>query len=273
MNQSQSYDRINWFAKLVFGYFFVLLLYRIHSHSMLWYTFGQPLKCPGTDYTFWISHLLGFPNYIIQYKWLCLFIDVAIIALNLICFFRNEKRYLYCLALVLLFFIQRITVESYSCSHTKSISCLFIGLLPFCFKKKNDIELLIEFGRYFLIYIFLISAWNKLMNGALTDAESFSNTLISQHLDLATLHPKHISYKIAIFLIQYPILANLSFKLLFIIQSSFLIGIFSKRFDRILFVLLVLFAISSYFIMRIYNFDIVLLGLTLLYFPVGKKSG
>lgn len=134
--------------------------------------------------------------------------------------------------------------------------------------------MLIEFGRFFLIYILVISAYSgSREHGALLGTDTFSAILVNQHTDLAVLHPGHISYKVAKLLIQYPFAANLAFKLLFITQSFFIIGIFTKRADRILFVLLMGFAISTYLVMRIYNFDITLLGFSLLYFPISKKRG
>ncbi|MBK9328204.1 MAG: hypothetical protein IPM95_02590 [Sphingobacteriales bacterium] len=267
------HTKVEKYAKRVFIWFFLLLLFRIYSHALLIYTFDQPVKGPGTDYTFWLSHLLCFPEFIIHNRWACCIIDAGVIMLSLAAVLSDKNRNGITILLILFFFVQRITLESYSVSHTKSISCLFAALLPFCFKKSETTELLIEFGRFFLIYILVISAYHKFQHGALLGTDTFSAILVNQHTDLAVLHPGHISYKVAKLLIQYPFAANLAFKLLFITQSFFIIGIFTKRADRILFVLLMGFAISTYLVMRIYNFDITLLGLSLLYFPISKKRG
>ncbi len=263
---------INKYAKILFLYFLILYVYRINSHTLLISTFNQPIKCPDTDYTFWLSHLLQFPDYIITHYWLCWTIDIGVVLLIIGCILFNKSRYIFSILLFIIFFIQRITIESYSCSHTKSISCLFIALLPFCFKKEKNIELMIEFGRYFLIYILLISAYHKYHYGALLNFNNFSNVLIHQHVDLATLNLTHISYRIASYLIKNPCIATFSFYTLFITQVSFIVGILTKRFDRILFILLIGFAIATYLIMRIYNFDITVLGLTLLYFSNSKNK-
>lgn len=268
-----NHTNIDKYAKRVFIWFFLLMLFRIYSHALLTYTFDQPVKGPGLDYTFWLSHLLSFPDLIIHNWWACVLIDTGVIVLSLAAILSDKKRSAITILLILFFFIQRMTLESYSVSHTKSISCLFVALLPFCFKKKENTELLIEFGRYFLIYILVISAYHKFQHGALFGKDTFSIILINQHADLAILHPSHISLKVAKLFINHPVAANLAYKLLFFTQASFIIGIFTKRADRILFVLLMGFAISTYFVMRIYNLDITLLGLTLLYFPIGKKRG
>lgn len=270
MNNEQKHIQLDNYAKIIFTYFLVLYFYRIYSGSILTAIFNQPLKDAGTDFTFWMLNLTQLPSFIISNYWCCVIIDSSILLLSVVCIFKNKHRYIFASLMLLLFFVQRITVETFSATHTKSISCVMIALLPFCLKKEENVTLLIEFGRFFLIYILVISAYHKFMNGALTP-DSFVNVLINQHLDLATLHPTHISYRVAHYIINHPTLANILFYALFITQISFIAGVFTKKFDKILFFLLICFAISTYYIMRIYNFDITILGLSLLYFINPKK--
>lgn len=224
------------------------------------------MKGPDADYTFWLSHCIGFPHYIIQHFWACLLVDISVVVLSITCFVSDKYRNIFCILLILFFFIQRITIETYSCSHSKSMSTVFIALLPFCFRKNKNFNLVAEFARYFLIYILVASAFYKFYNGALLEPTNFATVLINQHSDLAILNPTHISYRVASVLIAHPILAAISFILLFITQAIFIIGLFTKKYDGILFICLMSFAVTTYFIMRIYNFDIILLGLFLLYF-------
>ncbi len=261
----------NTFARLLFGYFILLLVYRFNSGTFLIFTCGQPMKGPEMDYTFWLSHCTGFPHFVIQHYWACLLIDAGVIIFSLTCFISDKSRFLYCTLLMLFFFIQRITIESYSCSHSKSMSAVFIALLPFCFKKDKHMNLVVEFSRYFLLFIMLSSALHKFTNGLLFSPENFVNVLINQHSDLAILNPEHISYRIAQKLIAHPKLAATSYILLFCTQAVFMVGFFTRKYDTILFMLLIVFAVTTYYIMRIYNFDIVVLGLFLLYYPSSDK--
>lgn len=261
----------NTFARLLFGYFLLLLIYRFNSGTFLVFTSGQPMKGPEMDYTFWLSHCAGFPHFLIQHYWACLLIDAGVVIFSLCCFISDKSRYLYCILLVLFFFIQRITIESYSCSHSKSMSAVFIALLPFCFRKDKNMNLVVEFSRYFLIFIMFSSAAHKFTNGLLFSPENFATVLINQHSDLATLNPKHISYIIAQKLIAHPKLAAASYILLFCTQAVFMVGFFTRKYDTVLFLFLLAFAVTTYYIMRIYNFDIVVLGLFLFYFPRSDK--
>ncbi len=261
-----NFNNRNNYAKLVFGYFAIIMLYRFHSTQFLTFIYNQPLKSPELDYTFWLSHLLFFPHFIITHLKACYFIDAGVVIFLVGCLFSDTYRTSFAKLFFIFFFIQRITLESYSCSHTKSISCLFVAFLPFCFKDDDIFDLLVEFGRYFLIFILISAAYFKFVNGGLTAPNNFVHQLVNQHTDLATLNPHHISYRIASYLITHPTAATISYKLLFLTQLSFVIGIFTKRYDRFLFIGLIGFSITTYFIMRIYNFDISVLGLSLFYF-------
>lgn len=255
------------FGRLLFGYFLLLLVYRFHSDTFLVYAYGQPMKGPEMDYAFWLSLCSGFPHYIIRHYWACLLVDLAVIIFSFACFISEKNNYRFSILLILFFFLQRITIETYACSHSKSMSAVFIALLPFCFKDDKNFRLMAEFARYFLVYILITSAFYKFHNGALLDPTNFAVTLINQHSDLATLNPTHICYRIATRLIAHPMLAGISYVFLFLTQAVFITGVFTKKYDRVLFIFLVVFAVMTYFIMRIYNLDITILGLYLLYFP------
>jgi hypothetical protein len=259
------------YAKWIFAYFLILLIYRWHSGTFLTFIYGQPMKEPQLDHLFWLSLCAGFPHFIIQHYWACFLVDTLVVILALACLLSEKHLVWWCRLLLIFFFIQKVTVEIYSCSHSKSNTCVFVAMLPFCFRDKTSFTLLIETGRYFLIYILVSSSFHKLNNGELMAPYNFAIVLVNQHSDLATLNPQHICYRIASALIAHPLWAAISYELLFFTQASFLAGVFTKNADRLLLILLVGFAVMTYYIMRIYNFDIVMLGLTLLYFPASQK--
>lgn len=230
------------------------------------------MKGPSLDHVFWLSHCTGFPRFIIQHYSAALLVDTAVVLFTLLCFFSEKYRHLFAGLLILFFLAQRITIESYACSHTKSMSALFIALLPFCFKREKNFYLTAEFSRYFLLYVLSVSAFYKLYNGAALQPQNFAVTLVNQHTDLATLHPAHICYQISSYLVSHPNIAGISYILLFLTQAAFFIGFFTKKYDRILFLLLVFFVIFTYLIMRIYNYDILVLGLYLLFSGIKNKQ-
>ena len=262
----------NTYAKLIFGGTLLLMLYRLHATQFLFFIYHQPIKDPTADYTFWLSLCLYFPQFIINHLWACLFIDIAVVVVLLAALFSAKNRHLYARLFLFFFFIQRITLETFSCSHVKSVTCIFAAILPFCVKDDETFDLLVDFGRYLLAYILLSAAYHKFTNGALFASNNFAHQLVNQHIDLATLYPTHISYKIAAYLITHPLLATIMYKLLFLSQVVFVTAFFTKKFDKILFVFVFAFAVNTYFIMRIYNFDLALLSMCLFYFKAKNKT-
>ena len=222
----------NTFAKVLFGYFLILLIFRFQSGAFLIFQYQQPIKGFGIDWIFWLSACSGFPQYIIQHYWACVVVDSTVVILSIACFFSTKWRNLFCIALLIFFFLQRMTLETYACTHSKSTAALFIALLPFCFKSEKNFSLVSEFSRYFLLYILIISAFYKFYNGALLSPENFAVTLVNQHSDLATLNPQHISYSIASVLIAHPLYAGVAYIVLFLTQVIFVIGVLHENMTR-----------------------------------------
>lgn len=266
------YMNRNSYARLVFGYFLVLFLYKYYDAQILLSIVNAPLKGHDVDYTYLLFLATGLPQYIISHTWTCILFDWGSFIFLLACIFSNKYRHWFARFFILFFFIQRFTLETYSSAHTKSISCLLFAFLPFCFKDDEMYELAVGFGRYFLIFILVSAAYHKLTNGALLTSGNFVNQLINQHTDLAILQPTHISYQVAHYLILHPMLSNFLYKLLWVAQLTFVAGIFTKKYDRYLWIILMAFAVSTYFIMRIYNFDITVLGWSLWFYKIRKSS-
>src|SRR3954471_13856294 len=169
-----SHINRNTFAKWGLGYFLLLLIYRWNSSTFLLFSYGAPMKGPELDYAYWITLCTGLPHFIINHYWACILIDAGVVMCSVGCFISEKHRHIFCRLLIIFFFIQRVTIETFSCSHSKSISCVFIALLPFCFKSEMNFNLVLEAGRYFLIFVMVASAFNKFNNGALMHPYNFS---------------------------------------------------------------------------------------------------
>ncbi len=251
------------YARWVLFYFAVMLAVRFWSGRYLTYIFDQPMKGPDLDYTFWVTYLTGIPQFIIHHLWACKLVDGLVVVILFISFFFPKPNKLF-IALVIVFFFEHITVESFSDNHSKNAVCIFMALLPLCFNEKY-FEIMVEFVRYFLIFILVSAAYHKFHNGAVTDMDHFQKIQIQQHLDLAILNPNHPSYIISKFLIDHAFIAYLFFLGLVLMQLAFVAGIFTKRFDGFLFFLLFVFVLSTYVLMRIYIWEMLTAGFVFFY--------
>jgi hypothetical protein len=251
------------YARSIVVIFLLLYIYRIFSGRLITNLHGAPLKIAGLDYTYWAFLLTQIPQFIIKNYTAGLLIDVLIPVVALCLFFRYNIKYL-AIMLMALFFFQCGTLAIFSGNHNKVMVSIFMAFLPLCVSKKH-FEIILEFSRYFLVFVIVSAAYHKLHNGAVFSYSHFYNALMVQHIDLSLLRPHHISYAITQFLLQSKAYSFAAFTVLFGVQLSFIIAVFTKKADAILFVFLLLFVMFTYLIMRIVSIDLLILAPTLWY--------
>jgi hypothetical protein len=239
-----------------------LLLVRLAGGKYLIDFEGQPLKAIENSYSYWLSLLLFFPHYIINNTWACYFVDITTTILPVIAIFSTSNRRFFTGSFLIFLFVQTVTVEIFSCSHSKSVICLFLVTIPLIFEDTAFI-ILSRFSRYFGASIFISAAYYKYVNGALLTHGNFSITLVNQYSDRAILNPSHWLYQIAQVVINNPDLGDFFFTLLFISQFVFLLTFVTIKFDKLLLIPLISFAFLTYLFMGIYNLDILMIGIPL----------
>jgi hypothetical protein len=256
MNNKNKYISIS-YEKSVLLIFFFLYIIRLFSGRYLYSIAYQPMKAPELDYTFWFFLLTKIPQFLIGHPYFSLVIDISILLLIIYLFISNKFNLILKCLLLILFFIQHITVETYSCMHSKSGVLIFIALIPMFFKNEDE-KLMIEFVRYFVIFILVSAAYHKIHNHAIFTLNHFQYVMYEQHVDLQVLNPNHLTYKIATILRSNVYYAYIAFMMLFVTQISFVVGIFTKKYDNKLIFLLIMFVFMTYLVMRIQIVDMLM---------------
>lgn len=249
----------------VFVYVLIVLGFRFFGGKFLVDFYDQPLKDIGESYFYWLSILSFFPNYIIHHYWACLFVDTLVVILPILCIFFYSK-YIKVLTMLflLLFWIQTSTVEIFTLSHSKSVVCIFLVILPILFIKKKFL-LMIDFARYAGAYFIVSAAYFKYANGALLKKGNYSIALVNQYYDRAIMNPEHFLFQIATYIIDRPWLGDILFRMLFLSQVLFVLTFFTRKLDKLLVVNLFLFSTLTYVFMGIYNYDIFILSIPLFF--------
>lgn len=218
---------------------------------------------PEVDNTFWLVLASGIPELIIQNPTLCIVVDVLVVCSAGLSYIRKDKR-TSTITFLILFFIQTITVEAYTNSHSKTAVCIFLTLIPFAFNR-DIFKRWWELARYFLGFLMVNSAISKLYYGGLSFKGQMENILAQQHADMFTFSPDHTQTRMIKFLLNQPAFANSLYILAFTLQLSFVVVFFTKKWDKMLAVLLLSFVIITYMLMRIYNMDLLIMIFPLLF--------
>ena len=254
--------RIRYYGFLVFGFILLAIFYRFMGNNLLFQLGNAPLKNPGIDNTYWLFHLLYIPQILMEYNLLKYIIDFFILFFTFISLVSYIKRPS-AISLFVVLFIYLITVQSYTANQNKTSVALLLMIIPFMVKQENFFYIW-EALRYYLLFMIGSSGIYKLINGALFSPGHFSDVLFLQHTDLMVMNPDHFSLVLSKPFIENSFLGFLAFFLVFLVQTSFIVGFFTKKYDKLLFVLLYGFFIFTYLFVRIQNFEFLILGFTLL---------
>lgn len=169
-------------------------------------------------------------------------------------------------------FINWVYVLVYTLYPTNSIEAHTAWLLfPVLFAAVNlrTFYFLLRGLRYFFIYFFFSAGIWKLINGGAFEPSQMSGILLAQHATLLVSDPASWQAKFIYLLIQMPLTGFILYWIGMLIELFFGVGFFSRRFDKLLIVIFLLFLVFDYLIMRIPYFEVIPFILTLWYSKYG----
>lgn len=105
--------------------------------------------------------------------------------------------------------------------------------------------------RLYVLFIFCSAAMWKLFRGAIFEGDQFINILRNQHIEHLVLFQNHITTHVANWLIGHTAVAYIFYLLIAGLQLSFIIGFFTRKYDRILLVGFLLFILGDFLVMRV----------------------
>jgi len=217
---------------------------------------GQPfIHIPRVDPLIWTLIASGIPDLIVQSSFLSLALDVIVVLPVLIILLKNNKAPQWTRPLIglhiLIFSFYLLIIFSFP---TLSIrKYLGLVIVPFVFLAGSDKRYFknLELLRYYVLFIFSSSAIWKISRGALFDSEQFYNIMRAQHFDHIINFASHISSQVGLFFIEHPGLAQFFYWQVTLIQLSFIIGAFTKKYDHFLLAGFLLFIVGDFLVMRI----------------------
>ncbi|MES2621499.1 MAG: hypothetical protein V4615_11670 [Bacteroidota bacterium] len=204
----------------------------------------------------------GIPQFITSGSLVPALIDVCWYALPILFLLTNERIYAILFSIVTLIYF--LTYNVAAAHHYHGLVGLLIVTIPFWTKKEERFHFLWEAARYYWLYIFASAALWKISRGTVFYADQLSNILKSQQINLLLQHPDTFKAHIAQYLIANPSTAHLVLIVNVLLQLSFSIGFFTKKFDTYLFWLAIIFSIANYYVMGIASFELLILNFTLM---------
>jgi len=171
---------------------------------------------------------------------------------------------------VLMLLINWCYVQCYTLYPSNSIEGHIAWLFfPFLFLANDEktFKLLFEGLRYFFLYFFVSAGIWKLVQGGVFNLAEMSGVLLYQHNQLLSSSPGYWQTDLISYLVLHTQLSYFLYLSATLLELFFIIGFFTKKYDRFLAILFVLFLIADYYLMRIPYFELTPLLLTLLLKP------
>lgn len=141
--------------------------------------------------------------------------------------------------------------------------------LAFCTNDPGRFRKVLAFCRYYYLYIFFTAAMWKIIRGAVFNPDEMSRILLLHHAEVLTGSPGFWLNPLLSYLVDHPGISQLIYIGAVLLELLFVVGFFTRRFDRLLIGAAVLFVVSDLFLMRI-PYLIILMGSVTLW--IGSKS-
>ncbi len=249
-------------AYFVFGVAMYICFYHLISNSMLAQMQQPPFIFQETEWVYKLYLATSIPQFITSHTVVASLFDVSLLVFTV--GFLLSKRRIFAVLFSLVALNYFLTFNLVTGHHYHGLVGVLIISIPFWFKSEQRFNFGWEAVRYYLLYIFSSAALWKILRGSAFYHDQLSNILKSQQIDLLLQNPENYKAHIAQYLISH---SNVTHALLIttvMVQLSFLVGFFTRKYDMVLLVLSILFVMVNFYVMGILSFELLILNLTLL---------
>lgn len=180
---------------------------------------------------------------------------------------KKNERYGQILAICMLV-INWLYVQCYTLYPTNSIEGhLSWLLLPVLFstRKLKSFYFVLHSLRYFFLFFFASAAIWKFRQGGFFNIEQMSGVLLLQHKEFLIAAPDNWYTHCIYWLIRHQTFGYILYAAATLLELAFVVGFFTRKYDKWLFAAFILFLVMDVLVMRIPYFDLLPFAFTLLF--------
>ena len=262
MKTSRRYTIISLYCVIFYG----LMLYK-YFNGMFLFQLQPSFFYARQDIFTWIFMQTGLHQWLLNNPAGCVLFDVLFYTAPAIYFLHyHYNRGTAYISAIWMLVINWVYVQCYTLYPSDSIEGHAAWLLfPLVFMPKKEVtfEVMFEGLRYFFLFFFVSAGLWKLRQGGVFYHEQMSGVLLYQHSQLLTNSPGYWQFGLILWLVRNPWTSYILYLLTTAIELFFAVGFFTKKFDRLLIWLFILFLIMDHLVMRIPYYELMPLLLTL----------
>jgi hypothetical protein len=209
-----------------------------------------------------VSHniimLTNLQHLLIENKWLRIFFDLTYLVLPVLLVYtcvknkRAQRVLAICTAVFNIFYCSCLSSMSFVSAEV-FVAWMIVPLI-FCQRTINSFYYLLHCIRFFFIIIFFSAAVWKIRAGGIFNTEEMAAILLRQHASYLISNGSRWFSQLIIYLINHSLLSYCLYLFAFIAEFIFIVGFFTKKFDKYLILLFCAFVFFNYFLMGINYF-------------------
>jgi len=271
VNTSFKYKLLGWYCII----FYALLMYKWYN-GLLLYQIQPSFFYTREDIFTWVFMQTGLHQWLLNNAngWLLLdglFYSAPLFLLAHTRYHPNQTF----MAAGSMLLINLVYVQCYTLYPTNSVEGHIAWLLfPVVFMAGNEktVVLLFDGLRYFFLFFFVSAGIWKLAQGGAFNSLQMTGILLEQHKEMLMNSPGYWQTKLISYVIDHARLGYLLYLLATLIELSFIAGFFTRKYDKILALLFLLFLVMDHLLMRITYYEVLPLLLTLYIRPSKLKA-
>lgn len=230
-------------TKITMLFFIGSVVIRTLAHTLPFQLCNPILIDPKYDLGYILFVLSGLAHFFAENNLASFLLSALVIVLPFLIFLWPTKN-----KLAILFAISWIFMAAMQGVYGQHNGYLLLSILltvPFCVSKNETFSLLWEGLRYYGCWVYASTFLLKLINGAFWQWDYGAITLSEQTIDLVYWLGDSWHAQLATFFNQYPTLVNIGQKFIFLIEGAFIIGFFTKKYDKMLLIFAVIIFIAT----------------------------
>lgn len=257
-----SENQARFLCRIVFTIILIDLVFTAFSNTLIHQLQSPVLKFPYVDPTFWAMHLLRIPELISSNLSIAWIWDIVLFLSCIGVIFFPKKKWLIAV-FIIFYFVYYIIFNSFGLHHTHSLIPVLITPIAFLYSKKS-FSFAWQGLRYFLLFSYSAAflwkffrfSWLESNQGLLIAKENLTPYLyFNPQTRLAGLY---------VWFFNHPVFLETIFLSGFFLEGVFIIGFFTRKYDKILFIISLLLPFGFWFLADAVFYEMVILSLTLL---------
>lgn len=256
-------DQRAFIQRVFFAWLLVALVWRAADHALLAQLEEPVLGNAGNDLTFWLANVLGIPQLLTAHPFMAGLLDLTLLASALLAIVVPRGSFFPRIHVVaaLLYFI---TFTTWSNHHFRPILGLVFAGIPFVFRDPQRFSFAFRGLRYYTLFIYTSAGLYKVFRGSWLNTDQMTAIIEATQLDLFLEAPDSLHAQFFTWLLQHGTLSWLLFVLATLLETVFIVGFFTRRYDKWLFATAIVLHIGFWFTMRFFAFELIVLDLALL---------